>query len=117
MLQAMEGSYEELAQQLQGSHMRVAKFQADTDREFAQERFGLKTFPTIVMLPKPGNQVPSLTASIQNPDCGPQSSADSSCSRCLFGLGNTDDRRQHESVGPSQAPHCSFLNWRRNPKP
>jgi adenylyl-sulfate reductase (glutathione) len=55
--QAMEGSYDELAQQLQGSHVRVAKFQADTDREFAQERFGLKTFPTIVMLPKATNQV------------------------------------------------------------
>lgn len=53
----MEGSYSELAEQLQGSHVRVAKFQADVDREFAQERFGLKTFPTIVMLPKAGNQV------------------------------------------------------------
>ena len=53
----MEGSYNELAEQLQGSHVRVAKFQADVDREFAQERFGLKTFPTIVMLPKTGNQV------------------------------------------------------------
>ena len=58
-LQAMEGSYSELAEQLQGSHVRVAKYQADVDREFAQERFGLKTFPTIVMLPKAGNQVRS----------------------------------------------------------
>jgi hypothetical protein len=56
-LQAMEGSYSELAEQLQGSHVRVAKFQADVDREFAQERFGLKTFPTVVMLPKAGSQV------------------------------------------------------------
>jgi hypothetical protein len=55
--QAMEDSYSELAEQLQGSHVRVAKFQADVDREFAQERFGLKTFPTIVMLPKAGDQV------------------------------------------------------------
>jgi hypothetical protein len=53
----MEGSYNELAEQLQGSHVRVAKFQADVDRDFAQERFGLKTFPTIVMLPKAGEQV------------------------------------------------------------
>lgn len=55
----MEPSYEELASQLSGSHVRVAKFQADEDRDFAQERFGLKTFPTIVMLPKTGNQVNS----------------------------------------------------------
>jgi adenylyl-sulfate reductase (glutathione) len=53
----MEDSYNELAEQLQGSHVRVAKFQADVDRDFAQERFGLKTFPTVVMLPKAGNQV------------------------------------------------------------
>lgn len=59
-LQAMEGSYNELAQQLQGSSVRVAKFQADVDREFAQEKFGLKTFPTIVMLPKATSQVRPL---------------------------------------------------------
>ena len=28
--------------------------QADTDREFAAEKFGLKTFPTLVLLPKAG---------------------------------------------------------------
>jgi len=51
-LQAMEESYIGLAKRYQGSeHVRVAKFQADTDREFAG-KLGLKTFPTIVMLPK-----------------------------------------------------------------
>lgn len=51
-LQAMEDSYTALAKRYQGSeHVRVAKFQADTDREFAG-KLGLKTFPTIVMLPK-----------------------------------------------------------------
>ncbi len=56
-MQAMEGSYTQLAEDLAGSHVRIAKFQADIDREFAQERFGLKTFPTIVFLPKTGSQV------------------------------------------------------------
>lgn len=50
--QAMEESYVDLAKRYQGSeHVRIAKFQADTDREFAG-KLGLKTFPTIVMLPK-----------------------------------------------------------------
>ena len=51
LLQAMEQSYSELAKRYQGSHVRVAKFQADVDRDFASERLGLKTFPTIVALP------------------------------------------------------------------
>ncbi|KAK9865032.1 hypothetical protein WJX84_003919 [Apatococcus fuscideae] len=56
--QAMEGSYSELAEQYaaRGSHVRIAKFQADTDREFSQQTFGLQTFPTIVMLPKSRKQ-------------------------------------------------------------
>lgn len=51
--QAMEPAYDALAEELKaaGSSVRVAKFQADIEREFAAERFGLKTFPTIVMLP------------------------------------------------------------------
>jgi adenylyl-sulfate reductase (glutathione) len=51
--QAMEESYEQLAQNYQGSqNIRVAKFQADVERDFASQELGLKTFPTIVMLPK-----------------------------------------------------------------
>lgn len=50
--QAMEASYASLAQSLAGSHVRVAKYQADIDREYTAETFGLKSFPTIVMLPK-----------------------------------------------------------------
>ena len=50
--QAMEPSYAELADKLQGSHVRVAKYQADVDREYVAENFDMKTFPTIVMLPK-----------------------------------------------------------------
>jgi adenylyl-sulfate reductase (glutathione) len=55
---AMEPSYEELASILanNGSPVRVAKFQADIERVFAAEKFGLKTFPTIVMLPKSGGR-------------------------------------------------------------
>ena len=50
----MEASYSELAEQhaARGSPVRIAKYQADVDREFAQEQLGLQTFPTIVMLPK-----------------------------------------------------------------
>eukprot|EP00887_Chlorella_sp_A99_P007423 scaffold2.g7423.t1 len=54
--QAMEGSYAELAGELAGSHVRVARFQADVEREFAATKFGLKTFPTIVFLPKAAKQ-------------------------------------------------------------
>lgn len=51
--QAMEESYEQLAQNYQGSqNIRVAKFQADVERDFASQELGLKTFPTVVMLPK-----------------------------------------------------------------
>ena len=51
-LQGMEGAYEGLAKELAGSHVRVAKYQADVDKEWAKANLGLTTFPTIVMLPK-----------------------------------------------------------------
>lgn len=50
--QAMEPAYAELARQLAGSGVKVAKFQADVEREFAATKFGLETFPTIVLLPQ-----------------------------------------------------------------
>ena len=50
--QAMEEQYTKLAEKHQGTSLTVAKFQADTDRDFAQSRLGLQTFPTIVLLPK-----------------------------------------------------------------
>lgn len=50
--QGMEANYEALAQQLSGSHVSVAKYQADVDKEWATKNLGLTTFPTIVMLPK-----------------------------------------------------------------
>ena len=50
----MEDSYSELAQQLLAGSVRVAKFQADTERDFASSEFGLATFPTIGLLPKAG---------------------------------------------------------------
>lgn len=53
----MEPDYSELAQQMSGSSVRVAKYQADTDRDFAADKFGLKTFPTLVMLPKSGKMI------------------------------------------------------------
>ena len=51
----MEESYSQLAEELEGGHVAVAKFQADVDRDFAQDNFQLKSFPTIVMLPKGGS--------------------------------------------------------------
>jgi adenylyl-sulfate reductase (glutathione) len=54
----MEESYEALAQQLAGSHVRVAKFQADKeDKEWCKENLKLTTFPSIVMLPKASSSV------------------------------------------------------------
>lgn len=51
--QGMEDSYAELARDLKSSQVRVAKFQADIEREFSVEKFpDFKTFPTIVYLPK-----------------------------------------------------------------
>jgi adenylyl-sulfate reductase (glutathione) len=54
--QGMEASYNEVAEEFKaaGSSLRVAKFQADVERDFAASEFGLKTFPQIVMLPKGG---------------------------------------------------------------
>lgn len=52
MLQAMESSYNSLAEKHQSTGLTVAKFQADVDREFSEKRLGLKTFPTVVLLPK-----------------------------------------------------------------
>lgn len=48
----MEPAYATLAEQLADSTVRVAKYQADVDREYVAATFGLKTFPTIVYLPK-----------------------------------------------------------------
>lgn len=53
----MEANYEALAASMAGSHVRVAKYQADVDREFCNENLQLKTFPTIVFLPKNSKQV------------------------------------------------------------
>jgi adenylyl-sulfate reductase (glutathione) len=48
----MEANYEALAKAMSGSHVSVAKYQADVDKEWATKNLGLTTFPTIVMLPK-----------------------------------------------------------------
>eukprot|EP01026_Neomeris_dumetosa_P007001 TRINITY_DN1217_c0_g1_i7.p1 TRINITY_DN1217_c0_g1~~TRINITY_DN1217_c0_g1_i7.p1 ORF type:complete len:234 (-),score=46.01 TRINITY_DN1217_c0_g1_i7:341-943(-) len=55
--QAMEGSFAQLADELKGSpDYKIGKFQADIEREFAASEFGLKSFPTIVLLPKRGGK-------------------------------------------------------------
>ena len=57
---AMEDSYEELAANLSDKNIRVAKFQADVERDFAAEKFGLKTFPHIALLPAAGRAGESI---------------------------------------------------------
>lgn len=67
---AMESSYEELARAVNGeqSQVRIAKFQADIDREFVSEAFGMKTFPTIVMIPKVHSKEGFITYSSERRD-------------------------------------------------
>lgn len=56
--QAMEPKFEELAARLKGnSSVRIAKYQADVDREYCNTNLQLSTFPTIVLLPKDTNKV------------------------------------------------------------
>lgn len=51
--QAMEGSYDELAEKLAGTGVKVGKFRADGDQKaFAQQELQLGSFPTILFFPK-----------------------------------------------------------------
>ncbi|CAN7071127.1 unnamed protein product [Brassica oleracea var. botrytis] len=51
--QAMEGSFDALADKLGGSGVKVAKFRADGDqKEFAKRELQLGSFPTILVFPK-----------------------------------------------------------------
>lgn len=53
LLQAMEGSYVELAEKLVGSGMKVGKFQADgQQKEYAKQNLQLESFPTILFFPR-----------------------------------------------------------------
>ena len=53
----MELAYEQVAKDVSGPNLRVAKFQADIERDFAEQRFGLKSFPTISFLPHGSTQI------------------------------------------------------------
>lgn len=49
----MEGSYDELAEKLAGSGIKVGKFRADGEqKKFAQQELQLGSFPTILFFPK-----------------------------------------------------------------
>lgn len=53
LLQAMEGSYVELADKLASSGVKVGKFRADGEQKaFAQQELKLGSFPTILFFPK-----------------------------------------------------------------
>lgn len=52
-VQAMEGSYVELAEKLAGSGVKVGKFRADGEqKQFAKQELQLGSFPTILFFPK-----------------------------------------------------------------
>lgn len=53
LMQAMEGSYVQLAENLAGSGVKVGKFQADGEqKEYAKQNLQLKSFPTILFFPR-----------------------------------------------------------------
>nr|QKY14993.1 5'-adenylylsulfate reductase 2 (APR2) [Polytomella parva] len=66
--QAMEPNYEALARDVKGGKVRVAKYQADIDRQFCNENLKLKTFPTIVFLPKGSNSVIKYPSERRDPE-------------------------------------------------
>ena len=49
--QGMEAAYAEFAKAMAGENLRVAKYQADVDKEYAMT-LGLETYPTIIHMPK-----------------------------------------------------------------
>lgn len=52
-MQAMEGSYIELAETLAGTGVKVGKFRADgKHKAYAQQELQLGSFPTILFYPK-----------------------------------------------------------------
>lgn len=59
--QGLEPTYATVAEDIGGEDLRVAKYQADEDREYA-ETLGLETFPTIIFLPKATDQVIKFTS-------------------------------------------------------
>lgn len=59
--QGLEPDYETVAQEAGGAGLCVAKYNADADREYS-ESLGLKTFPTIIFLPKGSDKVRSRHA-------------------------------------------------------
>lgn len=54
--QGFEATYTEVASEIGGEHLRVAKYNADEDKEYAKT-LGLETFPTIIFLPNNSDKV------------------------------------------------------------
>ena len=54
--QGFEPTYTQVASDIASSDLRVAKYQADIDRDYA-ETLGLKTYPTLIFLPKNSDKV------------------------------------------------------------
>lgn len=54
--QGLEPDYVQVAKDIGGANLRVAKYNADEDREYCKG-LGLETFPTIVFMPKANDKV------------------------------------------------------------
>lgn len=59
--QGLEPTYNAVADTISGEKLRVAKYQADTDKEYAQS-IGLTTFPTILFMPKNTDKIVKFTS-------------------------------------------------------
>ena len=58
----LEPEFASFAEKATSPSLQVAKYQADIDRDYCETTFGLKTFPTIVFLPKNSNKVIRYTS-------------------------------------------------------
>eukprot|EP00892_Ulva_mutabilis_P006785 jgi/Ulvmu1/4479/UM002_0204.1 len=59
--QGLEPTYNAVAESIAGEKLRVAKYQADIDKEYAQS-IGLGTFPTILFLPNNSDKIVKFTS-------------------------------------------------------
>lgn len=59
--QGLEPTYNAVAEAISGDKLRVAKYQADVDKEYAQS-IGLGSFPTILFMPNNTDKIVKFTS-------------------------------------------------------
>jgi adenylyl-sulfate reductase (glutathione) len=59
--QGLEATYAEVAEDATSDTLRVAKYQADVDKEYAQS-IGLTTYPTILFMPAGSDKIVKYTS-------------------------------------------------------